>query len=142
MSDHGLEIIDRTVNDTNHWLNELSSQLGCEKKQAYHVLRGGLHTLRDRLTVQEASHLGGQLPHLVRGIYYENWRPADAPCKVRDQEEYLVLLAERIGDDQVTEPENAARAVFGLLKRHIDPGEWTHVRGMLPAEVEAMHDAA
>jgi uncharacterized protein (DUF2267 family) len=32
-----------------------------------------LHVLRDRLTPEQAVHLGAQLPILVRGVYYEGW---------------------------------------------------------------------
>jgi hypothetical protein len=40
------------------------------------VLRAFLHTLRDRLTVNGAVHLAAQSSELLRGVYYENWRPS------------------------------------------------------------------
>lgn len=142
MPELGLEMIDRTVNDTHNWLNRICEDLGCDKAHAYHVLRGGLHTLRDRLTVEEAAHLAAQLPHLIRGIYYENWRPADAPQKLRDRAEYLTILAENVGDTEDEDPEAAARAVFRLLKAKVDPNELRHVGALLPDDVTELYQAA
>ncbi|WP_422074900.1 DUF2267 domain-containing protein [Tranquillimonas rosea] len=143
MPEMGLEVIDRTVNDTNNWLNQISKDLGCDKKHAYHVLRGGLHTLRDRMTVEEAAHLSAQLPHLIRGIYYENWRPADAPQKLRDREEYLTIMVENVGDRETEDdPEEAARAVFRVLKANVDPNELRHVGALLPDDVTELYQAA
>ncbi|MFI8891646.1 DUF2267 domain-containing protein [Streptomyces paradoxus] len=34
-----------------------------------------LHPLRDRLPVETAVQFGAQLPTLVRGVYYDGWRP-------------------------------------------------------------------
>jgi uncharacterized protein (DUF2267 family) len=75
-----------TVQETNVWLKKLTEDhhLG---HHAYIALRAVLHVLRDRLTPEQAVHLGAQLPILVRGIYYEGWRlaakPADEPTNSR-----------------------------------------------------------
>jgi uncharacterized protein (DUF2267 family) len=51
------------------WLNDVMRELAIENgKVAYAVLRGTLHVLRDRLPMEEAVHLGAQLPMLVRGF--------------------------------------------------------------------------
>ena len=76
MSATGLDVFDETIHKTNSWLKEISEALGSDRRGAYRALRAVLHALRDRLTVDEAAHLGDQLPMLVRGIYYEAWRPA------------------------------------------------------------------
>ena len=54
-----------------------------------------LHTLRDRLTVEEAAHLSAQLPLLIRVIYFEGWHPAHKPTKERFKEQFLDQIAAR-----------------------------------------------
>ena len=137
-----LPIIDQTVNETNRWLHELTQTLGCTEQHAYHVLRAGLHALRNRLTVEEAAHLSAQLPVLVRGIYFEDWRPAHAPQKLRDRREYFEEMTQHLKDGQPQDPEEAARAVFALLKKHVEPGQLRHVSDQLPQEVEELYAAA
>jgi Uncharacterized conserved protein (DUF2267) len=70
MSSTGLEVFDKTVQTTNAWLNEIIEIIGPDRHRAYRVLAAVLHSLRDRLTVNEAAQLGAQLPILLRGIYY------------------------------------------------------------------------
>ena len=73
MSNAVLEVFDASLQKTQVWLNDLMSELGWEEKpqKACLALRTALHSLRDRLTNEEAVHLGAQLPILIRGIYYE-----------------------------------------------------------------------
>ena len=71
MSMTGLDVFDKTIHITNEWLNDLMYEMNwTEKHKAYSAMRVCLHTLRDRLTVDEATHLGAQLPLLIRGVYY------------------------------------------------------------------------
>lgn len=143
MSDLGLSMIDDTVNETNNWLNTLGQDLGLNHQHAYHTLRAGLHTLRDRLIVDEAAALGAQLPHLVRGIYYENWRPADTPVKTRSTAQYTEELGKHLADAKDPDPETAARAVFRLLKGKLGSGIMEKIRESLPKDVaEDLFDAA
>ena len=76
MSATGLDVFDKTLQTTNIWLDEIMDQIGPARHTAWHVLGATLHALRDRLTIDQAVHLGAQLPLLVRGLYYDQWRPA------------------------------------------------------------------
>ncbi len=49
--------------------------LGCEQRVAYEVLRITLHTVRDRLSVDDNVRVGNDLPLLLRGLYFEVWDP-------------------------------------------------------------------
>jgi hypothetical protein len=63
---------------------------------------------------------------LVRGIYYEAWRPSGKPEKIRSCEEFLYPIAAKLAQAPI-KPEAAVRAVFQGLKNHIAPGEVLHV---------------
>ena len=144
MSGPGLPIIDETVNTTNAWLNEIADRTGAGKAGAYHVLRAGLHALRDRLTADEAVHLSQQLPTLVRGIYFESWRPLETPVLDRSLEAWLATLEGHLmaANADAIPPKKAAEALFAVLKEHIDDGECRHLEVQLPGEVADLLRAA
>jgi uncharacterized protein (DUF2267 family) len=137
MSATGLTVFDETVQKTNLWLKEIAQALGSDRHRAYQALRAVLHCLRDRLTIDEAAQLGDQLPMLVRGIYYEAWHPAGKPDKIRSREDFLARIAIHLTQASI-EPEDAARAVFQVLEKHVDAGELSNVIQVLPQEIRRL----
>lgn len=134
MSD--VDLIDRTIEKTNIWLNELAAELGTDsRKDAYHVLRAYLHAVRDRLSVNEAAQLGAQLPELIRGIYYEGWVPAKTPMTFRTVEEFLARIADEALLPGETEASYACSAATRVLRRHVSAGEIDDVVAVFPEEL-------
>lgn len=134
-----MQVFDQTVEKTDQWLHELMSEMGWSNPhRAYSALRAVLHALRDRLRVEEAVDLGAQLPMLIRGFYYEGWRPAGRPLKYRHKEEFLRHVSENYAGLADSERELAVRAVFHLLARHVTGGEIRHVMDQLPAEMRVL----
>ncbi|RPI58825.1 MAG: DUF2267 domain-containing protein [Lysobacterales bacterium] len=130
---------EQTVAKTNRWLDELGSPLGThDRERCYHALKAVLHALRDRLPVGEAVDLGAQMPMLVRGFYYEGWRPAGKPLVYRHKKQFLDQVrkgAPWLAEDDV---EPVVTAVFGLLSSELGGGEPGQVRGVLPAEIREL----
>jgi len=57
-----VDVIDRSVEKTHIWINDLAEELGTEDNhEAYGVLRAFLHALRDHLSVDEAAALAAQV---------------------------------------------------------------------------------
>lgn len=142
MSMTGLEVFDKTVQTTNIWLDEIQDEIGPDRHAAWHVLGAVLRTLRDRLTVEQAAHLGAQLPILVRGVFYDQWRPAKMPQKLRHEDEFVARIAEGLEGIRPTNPEAAAKAVFHTLDRHVSPGEVSKLKGELPKDIRSLWDSA
>jgi uncharacterized protein (DUF2267 family) len=133
------ELFGETLEKTGVWFEELAQSLdNAAPQRAYSVLRAVLHALRDRLTVDEAVTLGAQLPMLVRGFYYEGWRPAGRPIKYRHKQEFLDRVGELYRGLEEPQREPAVRAVFRLLAAHITRGELNHVRDQLPSELRSL----
>ena len=135
MTSTGIEPFESSLQLTNVWLKDLMARLGTDERHlAYLALRSTLHALRDRLTVDEAAHLGAQLPMLVRGFYYEGWHPAGKPVKEHSKEAFLGHVASAARASNF-DPERAVRAVFGLLAERMSAGEIEDVKSILPRPI-------
>jgi uncharacterized protein (DUF2267 family) len=132
MSATGLEIFDRTLQSTNIWLDEINEEVGPDRQVAWRVLGAVLHVLRDRLSVELAAHLGAQLPLLVRGLYYDQYRPAQQPGDVESAQDFTEAVAGTLADIRPIDPGKAVAAVFGVLSRHLSQGLVENVRQALP----------
>jgi uncharacterized protein (DUF2267 family) len=136
MSTTSLEAFDRTIHQTNDWLKDLMFELGWEdRRKAYGALRTALHVLRDRLTPEEAAHLGAQLPMLVRGFYYEGWNPAGKPIKARHKDDFFERIKARLPDGSDMDPQTIVLAVFKLLAHRVSKGEMEDIHRILPEEI-------
>jgi uncharacterized protein (DUF2267 family) len=139
MTQTSLTPFESTLQTTNIWLNDVQERLGwLDPQRAYHALRAVLHALRDRLPVDQVAALAAQLPMLVRGFYYEGWRPHGKPVKERHKEEFLAHIAAALRDDLGIDPEQLARAVFQVLAQHVSRGEIESVKRSLPAEIRSL----
>jgi uncharacterized protein (DUF2267 family) len=136
MTSTSVTSIDRTIEKTNLWLNELMDELGWDDlERAYHTLRAVLHAVRDSLPVAEAAQLGAQLPMLVRGLDYDGWTPVGIPLPPRNCEQFLAFVSDSVRSDPTLDPQRAARAVLRLLVRHAPIGHIAGVKNGLPAEL-------
>ncbi len=139
MSAVGLESIDHTVQLTHIWINDLDARLHWNNKaRSYRLLRCTLHALRDWLQVDEAVNLAAQLPTLLRGVYYEQWRPAAVPVKQRGKADFLARIDAGFANDPLPDTAFAVMAVFGLLSEKVTGGEIADVRQALPADLRAL----
>jgi uncharacterized protein (DUF2267 family) len=139
MNSTGVDVFDTTLQKTSVWLKGVMEEMGWEDRhRAYSVLRAVLHALRDRLIVDEAVNLGAQLPMLIRGFYYEGWRPEGRPFKYRHKEEFFAQVAKTLPGMEQAELERAVRAVFKVLSSQVTGGEIAQVRDQLPAEVREL----
>jgi uncharacterized protein (DUF2267 family) len=131
--------IETTGNNTHTWLKELV-EIGefADESQAYSALRAALHSIRDRLTVPEAVRLAAQCPMLVRGFYFEGWKPSAAPNEERSPVAFLESVNESLRGNETIQPAQAAAATFQLLDRKISAGEMEDIRKMMPAEVRRL----
>jgi uncharacterized protein (DUF2267 family) len=135
----GLDLFDRGIQKSNEWLKELEQYLGGgDRRYAYRVLRGYFHVLRDRLPVDEAAQLAAQLPHPLRGVFYEGWDPSKAPETYRDRDTFLSRLAETAQLAGPTEASVAAEAATRVLADRVSAGEIDDVLSVLPTAVRAV----
>jgi uncharacterized protein (DUF2267 family) len=140
MAIDGHDVFDETIQKTDLWLKQVGEELQLSTRwRAYEALRAVLHAVRDQLTTDQAAHLAAQLPMLVRGLYFEGWKPARSPHPQRSREKFL----ERVADEVPMGPgqEEAARLTRGVLAvvmRHISQGEYEQIRQAFPEKIREL----
>ena len=102
------------------------------------MLRLSLHALRDRMPVTEAAQLSAQLPILLRGVFFEGWRPSATPTKVRSKDEFLAGLRSAFSEDPDFDVEGAFREVISVMRFHISAGEIGGVRRVMPDKIRTL----
>jgi uncharacterized protein (DUF2267 family) len=138
MSATGLEVFDRTLQTTHIWLDEIIEDLHTDRQTAWHVLGAVMRSLRDRLPPGLSAHLSAELPLLVRGSYFDQWRPAAENLKTRSLAEFLERVSDGLRDTKPIGSLDAVRTVFAVLERHLDRGQSQKVRQALPEEIRAL----
>ncbi len=139
MSASGLEIFDTSVQKTNIWLKDLVERLKTtDRHQAYMALKVTLHALCDRLSIEEAAQLGAQLPMIVRGLYYEGWRPASKRERTSSWETFVKAVYLAMCHEGSWTPEEVVSSVFDVLSRHVSGGESDDVISQLPRDIRVL----
>lgn len=138
MSTTGLAVFDKTLQTTNIWLDEIMADVGPDRQVAWHVLGTVLRALRDRIPPELAAHLGAQLPLLVRGAYYDGFKPNAEPNRIRDQDEFLGHVGQGLSDTRPVNARDAVTAVFTVLSAHLPRGQCAKVRDALPQELREL----
>jgi uncharacterized protein (DUF2267 family) len=128
--------LESSLADTYTWLNEIAYELDDEDRHfALQALRGVLHALRDRLTIDQNAHLSAQLPLLIRGIYFENWDPKPRPDHERTIDGFLEHARPAMTGYPDSALHRAVNAVFRVLERHLSWGEDEKIGKALPHEI-------
>jgi len=138
MSTTGLAVFDKTLQTTHIWLDEVMETVGPDRHMAWHVLGAVLRTLRDRLPIEVAAHLGAQLPLLVRGTYYDQFRPGHTPERVRTENEFLTYVASDLGGARPINVREATRSVFAVLDHYVTPEQLEKVKRALPEPIRKL----
>ena len=135
MTTPGLEILNRNVQITHEWINELDAMLGWnDKARSYRLLRVTLQTLRDCLPLAEIADFSAQMPTLLRGVFYEHWRPG-AEKKRFNVEQFYARLDEAFSQDPIKDMGDVVAIVFDFLSAKISAGEISDVRHALPVSI-------
>lgn len=130
-----VDVLDSTLQKTNIWLKEIESLLHADDKpKAYAALRAVLHALRDCMPVEEAAKFASQMPLLMRGVFFDGWKPRRKPLRMT-RGRFFAAIREALRNQVALDPALAARAVIKTLENHLSAGEIAAVRRILPSEV-------
>ncbi len=138
MSANGLAVFDRTLEKTHQFINDVAKQIAVEDKHLVFIgIKAVLHSLRDRIPLEEAAQLGAQFPVLLAGFYYQGWKPAATPTKERSVSAFVDKVKGNLPQgDYPVEIEALIKGVFAVLSQWVTVGEIVDVANMLPKDVQ------
>jgi uncharacterized protein (DUF2267 family) len=132
----GIDVLEKSEQETNVWLNQIGERLDTtDRRKAFNALRATLHAVRDRVGADNAVHLAAQLPLLIKGLFFENWRPSETPTREREKGTFLANIDAEIYRGLGVDTEQAVRAVLEVLAEHIDPDEVEKLRRLFPEDM-------
>ncbi|MFD0788137.1 DUF2267 domain-containing protein [Micromonospora azadirachtae] len=140
MAEQFISAIESSLDKTNLILKDIENAYGWSKEQrnqSYAALRTVLHLLRDRMPVQESVEFSQQLPVVVRGIYFDGWKPSDVPVKL-NREDFLYEVRQGFPYDVEGGTERVVQVVLDTLRRHVTQGEWEDVKETMPRDLARM----
>ncbi len=109
-----------TVEETRRWLDEVRRAAGlANERQAYAALRAVLHTVRDRLNVPDNARFAAQFPTLLRGVYFDAWRPGGDAADTPTAQAFLADVRDRLAGTPDVAPEKAVRGVLAMLTNRL-----------------------
>ena len=118
------------------------TELGTDsRQQAYAALRAGLHALRDRIGPENAVHFAAQLPILLRGVYYEGWRPSETPTRERRLDDFLAYVESLLDSRTGVDSADALRASFAAIAESVPFTEVTKLINVLPRDLKVLWPA-
>jgi len=141
VSTTGLDVFDKTLQITHIWLDEVMETVGPDRNVAWHVLGAVLRSLRDRLPPELAAHLGAQLPLLVRGTYYDQYRLGHVVDRIHTEDEFLTHVANGLGGVRPVNVREATRSVLAVMAHHVTPEQVEKVKRSLPESIRKLWPA-
>lgn len=141
----GTRVLDRSLHKTNRWLKELMVVMNWDNREkALAGFRATLHALRDVMPLYEILDLGAQLPIIVRGLFFENWRYNPTPLRLKTISQFYALVREKLGmrnpNFSNEEIRKMTRTSLCILSRNVSAGEMRDVRGVLKKRLRALID--
>lgn len=132
---------EKHIKEAYVWLDQIARKTGTPDRTdwAFSALKGVLHTIRDRTTLEEVFHFSAQLPVFIRGVYFEGYKPSGKPEKM-NAAEFLLNIRDKMSYSDPINPENALQAVLEILYKHISVGELDDIRGSMPKDIQKLWD--
>lgn len=131
-------IFESSVQKSLSWLKLIQEELGWEDKQkVYNATRAVLHTLRDRMAPEEAVQFAAQLPMVLKGVYFDEYKLGSKPDKeIKTKEDFYSAVQEKA--DLPFNSNEAVQAVTNVLRQKVSDGEIEDILGGLPQNLRAV----
>jgi uncharacterized protein (DUF2267 family) len=133
----GVHVLEQGLRDARGWIHSVAIRLNAANENlAVTSLKATLHAIRDQLDPPAVIELGGRLPDLLRGLYYDGWDPTRAPRPAQTRKAFLRRIAHESVRNPRIKPERAAKAALEVIFERLPAAAMAPVIERLP---ETLH---
>ncbi len=131
---------DKYAQEGNIFIKDLAERLGHpnEISRSTIILRSVLHTLRDRITIEESFSLIAQFPMFLKALYVENWKYLETPIKLKTLDDFAAhveVLQSKYGEQEF-DWKKSTKEITGIvltaIGQYVSEGESGDVVAQLP----------
>ncbi|MFP4053047.1 MAG: DUF2267 domain-containing protein [Phycisphaerae bacterium] len=134
-----LRPLQASTQKAHEWLSEFMEHTGRQDEgKAWQMVRAVLHVLRDRMPVDKSAHISAQLPLVIRGLYFDGWKPSYQPSRIRSRDEFVQAVADELSGHPEIDPNQAIEGTLFLLSRHLSNGEVEKIKQSLQPELASL----
>jgi uncharacterized protein (DUF2267 family) len=135
--------INKYTEEANRFFKDVARELGNANDipHAMRVTTSVLHTLRERISLEESFHVISQLPMIIKGIYVDGWDISRQVNRIDTLQEFLDELRDHSAKDPARDFGNDAqaaecvKAVVHVMRNYVSEGEMIHIKDQLPKEI-------
>lgn len=86
------------IEEEQDWVRDIANRMGLPDRTdlAYRALIAVLHSIRDKLDLQQVFQLSAYLPFCIRGIYFEGYDPENVKVMIYNNQ-LLISFRSRMG---------------------------------------------
>jgi uncharacterized protein (DUF2267 family) len=133
--------LDRAISNTLEIMDEIQAMLGWESRdKTYQATKAVLHSIRDRLQIEEVVHFSANLPLIFKGMMMDGYSLKDKPLRIRDLESFLEYIQVNYDASMrdIVNTEDAFTSVVGVLNKRIGGGELCKVAANMPEPIRRL----
>lgn len=137
-----IHLLNKAIHKAYDWLYDIAEELGEEGlDKALPALRAVFHVLRDQLPIESAANLADQLPTLIRGIFFESWKPGTLHSKDRTRDGFVYQVQDQLLITRLEiNAEEAINAVLTVLAGRVSHGEIAKIKAVLPKGIRVFFE--
>jgi uncharacterized protein (DUF2267 family) len=135
-------ILENNIHQTMDWIYAIEEACHWDEnnqKKAFLALKAVLHQLRDLLPIESAAQLGDLLPIVIRGIFFENWKPTTPQVPEPKREDILKNMTSALYPYHSVDVEQTVRGVLQVLKQKLPTNELEAIIRGLPKELREFY---
>jgi uncharacterized protein (DUF2267 family) len=135
-------ILENNIHQTMDWIYAVEEACHWDddnQRKAFIALRAVLHQLRDLLALEAAAALSSQLPLLIRGVFFENWKPESHSSKSLEKDAFLKMVGKALYPYRDMDVEKTINGVFKVLSRKLPPGVFDNIIQAIPKDIQDIY---